>query len=131
MPNKYYKILLAVMAVAITAFYFFVNPAQSKITPFCVIHKTTGLYCFGCGGQRAFHAVLHGRFSKAFHENLLIFFILPIVVFYVFSELLGNKKIIKFIQKPIYFWGFLLILISFMILRNLPFYPFNLLIPDN
>ncbi|MFN3851361.1 MAG: DUF2752 domain-containing protein [Spirosomataceae bacterium] len=131
MPNNLYRIILAVVAFAITAFYFIVNPAKSHFTPVCILHKTTGFYCFGCGGQRAFHSLLHGRFGEALQNNLLIYLILPIVVIILISEIINDKKAIKTLQKPVFMWGFIILLLAFMILRNLPVYPFNLMIPHN
>jgi hypothetical protein len=120
-----------VVAFAITAFYFVVNPSKSHFTPACILHKTTGLYCFGCGGQRAFHSLLHGRFSEALQNNILIYLILPIITIILTAEIINQKKAIEFIQKPVFMWGFIFLLLVFMILRNLPFYPFNLMIPNN
>ncbi|WP_394993457.1 DUF2752 domain-containing protein [Emticicia sp.] len=93
----YYKLLLAVVALAITAYYFYYNPADERgsKTPFfyrCLFYKTTGLYCPGCGGQRAFHELLHGNFIKAFNYNLLIYLVLPLVGIKFYEEI-GEKKL--------------------------------------
>ena len=38
----------------------------------CPIHATTGVFCPGCGSSRAVSALLHGNFSLALHQNLLL-----------------------------------------------------------
>lgn len=123
------KALIAVLAIAITAFYFFWNPASTDLLLVCPFKKMTGFYCTGCGGQRAFHYLLHGEFSLAFKHNLLIFLALPFGVLKLFiwfyDPALSDKWVISQ-QKMFLFWG---ILILFTILRNIPASPFHLLAP--
>jgi Protein of unknown function (DUF2752) len=123
------KIVLAVLTIVITAFYFFWNPSEITSLPFCPFKNLTGFYCPGCGGQRALHQILHGNFLEAFHSNLLIYIFLPFFTLKISDELLDttNSKIFLLGNKGI--WIFLGFLICFTILRNLPLYPFNQLIP--
>ena len=116
------------MVLAVTAFYFFVNPNEYHFLP-CIFYKITGKYCFGCGGQRAFHALLHGNFTEAFRDNLLIFSVLPIVGIKLFNEVLEKKYLEKYFQNKFSMVFFLAILLLFMVIRNLPFEPFTTLIP--
>lgn len=124
-----YKILLAVLTIVITAFYFFWNPSELHFLPICPFKQLTGFYCPGCGGQRAFHCILHGNLKNAFHYNPLIFFILPFfalkITDFFFNTTFSRKLLLN--NKGI--WIFLGFLICFTILRNLPLYPFNQLIP--
>lgn len=123
------KALIAVLAIAITAFYFFWNPASNDLLLVCPFKKMTGFYCAGCGGQRAFHYLLHGEFSLAFKHNLLIFLALPFgvlkLLIWFYDPALSDKWVISQ-QKMFLFWG---ILILFTILRNIPASPFHLLAP--
>ena len=80
------KILLAVLTVVITAFYFFWNPSEITFLPICPFKQMTGYYCPGCGGQRAFHQILHGNLIQAFHDNFLIFIFLPFLVLKIKDE---------------------------------------------
>ena len=123
------KILLAVLAVSITVFYFFWNPAENIFLPSCTFKRFTGLYCPGCGGQRAFHAFLHGRFTEAFHDNLLIFIIIPAAFYKIILELNGSTSKDVLIIRNKYIWIFLSLLFLFTFLRNMPQYPLNQLIP--
>lgn len=123
------KIILTVTALAITVFYFYYNPAIQSFGPPCLIHKTTGLYCWGCGGQRAFHALLHGEFRAAFHNNLLIFFVIPLLAAVLYSELFDDFRLFHYLRRR---WVLLLaigIFILFTIIRNLT--GFEFLIPTN
>jgi hypothetical protein len=123
------KILLAVLALSITAFYFFWNPAENSLLPSCPFKNITGFYCPGCGGQRAFHALLHGDFIEAFHDNLLIFIVIPITFYKIILEMNGSASNDVFILKDGEIWIFLSLLFFFTILRNVPLYPLNQLIP--
>jgi Protein of unknown function (DUF2752) len=123
------KIVLAVLTIVIAAFYFFWNPSEITSLPICPFKNLTGFYCPGCGGQRAFHQILHGNFFEAFHSNLLVYIFLPFFILKISDELFDttNSKFFLLDNKGI--WIFLGFLICFTILRNLPLYPFNQLIP--
>lgn len=100
----------------------------------CTFHHLTGYLCPGCGGQRAIHALLHGNIIEAFHDNVLIILILPLLVFYYIvlgqGYLLSNKKFENYGNfKTVYLYVFIAVLVLFFILRNIPYYPFTLLAP--
>ncbi len=92
--------------------------------PPCLILEATGLYCAGCGGQRMFHALLHGDFSAAFFHNPFLFCLLPLLCGYLLWEAVRYLKK----QRPLYqsrrflwFSGIVLVLAAiFTVLRNLP-----------
>ena len=123
------RILLAVLTIVITAFYFFWNPSKITLLPSCPFKNLTHLHCPGCGGQRAFHQILHGNFVDASHSNLLIFLALPFFLLKISDEFFETTISKKFLLKNKGIWIFLIFLICFTILRNLPMYPFNQLIP--
>ena len=125
------KILLAVLTMVITAFYFFWNPSEITSLTLCPFKNFTGLYCPGCGGQRAFHQILHGNFVQAFHSNFLIYLFLPLFLFKISDELFETTISKFFLLNNKEIWIFLGFLICFTILRNLPLHPFNQLIPSD
>lgn len=129
MKRLYFKILLAVIILFITAFYFFFNPAKSKLGYQCIFNKITGFYCFGCGGQRAFHALLHGHFQTAFQDNLLIFIVLPLVFLKIVEELVDRKLMPKLVYSRIFLSFMIIVISAFTILRNLEIENFPKLIP--
>ena len=108
-----------------------VNPyTASSMLPPCPFHAWTGLYCPGCGSTRALYSLLHGDIGHALAMNPLLVIALPLVVVMALHmagwrpctldplmRVLGNPKL----------W--LVVLVGFGILRNLPFAPFNALAP--
>lgn len=117
--KTYYKFILAVVAVAITAYYFFVNPDEKNFGFQCLFYKITGLYCPGCGGQRAFYHLLHGDLALAFQNNLLIFTVLPLVSVKFYEEFFEKKLMLNFIYSPKFLAVLIAFLITFTVLRNL------------
>ncbi|MDF7819742.1 DUF2752 domain-containing protein [Runella sp. MFBS21] len=122
------KITLTVTALSITVFYFYYNPAISHFGPPCLVHKTTGLYCWGCGGQRALHALLHGHLRQALHFNLLISLVIPILSIVFVSEIfdIPNLRRLLWHRYTVTFVG--IVVSVFTIVRNLK--GFEFLIPD-
>ena len=120
-----YKLILAVVALAITAYYFLINPSTTTFGFQCLFYKTTGLYCPGCGGQRAFHHLLHGDFSLSFQDNLLIFMVLPLVGIKFYEEIFEKKIMPSFIYSPKFLAVVLTFVIIFTVLRNIPYLPFT------
>jgi hypothetical protein len=121
-------IAMAGGASAVWAF----DPASTHLLPPCPLLSLTGLACPGCGLTRGFHALFHGDLIGALDLNALI----PIwttVFGYFFLSLLmmamrGRGLPMRFVS-PVFLGGFLVVLIAFGVMRNLPIYPFNLFFP--
>lgn len=110
--------LLALAAVlAILCFGF--APA---LLPPCPFHQFTGLDCPGCGSTRALRALLHGHPMKALNFNLLF---LPALLMLLlgFSQRFGQpmQAIWQRLNRPKIV---LVVVLSFWVLRNLPWPPF-------
>jgi hypothetical protein len=121
---------------AATAFLFAVDPHQHGVYPQCLLYQTTGLYCAGCGATRALHALLHGRILESLHDNVLFIAFLPLLIYAAGSYAL--KAWDKNAWPAIPLDGthimrrgiaFLLLMVAFMVLRNLPGAPFDWLKP--
>ncbi len=96
-------------------------PTQYRFWPPCIFHEVTGLYCPGCGNTRALAALLHGDFAESFSQNILFIpAVLTIVCLLIWHRLT---------LKPVVAYTILFVLLGFMFLRNLPWYPFTLLAP--
>ncbi|MDR9448893.1 MAG: DUF2752 domain-containing protein, partial [Psychroflexus sp.] len=61
-----------ILGSGLIVIYFAFNPESISFFPSCPFHSITGLYCPGCGSQRAIHDLLHANFLAAFSHNPLI-----------------------------------------------------------
>jgi hypothetical protein len=129
-------VLLGCACAGTSAFLFEVDPSRHGVYPRCLFHEATGLYCAGCGATRALYALLHGRWLEAAHDNLLFVGILPFLIgwaaFYLAAAWRENGWPEWKLTPRALAWrgaGIFLLMIFFMIARNLPGWPFDLLKP--
>lgn len=133
--KKYFVIFLSIiLPIVIVLFYYFYDENNKEFSSQCSFHQITGLQCPGCGGQRAFHFLLHGEILKSLRYNSLLWITIPILVYLYYSIVqaygLNNKK---YINHP--FWGtrfviiMFILLVVFFVIRNIPYYPFIYLSP--
>lgn len=108
------------------------DPAKSNLFPICPLYSITGYACPGCGLTRGFHALFHGDIIPALDFNLLV----PVwaVIFgYVWISLLllalRGRGLPMWPTYPRVLWIFLIVLLVFGVLRNLPWWPFTILFP--
>ena len=124
-------VLLALAAIALL--YRF-DPA-TNFFPACPFHRLTGLYCPGCGSQRAIHQLMHGHWLAAAGQNLLLLMMLPLLAWHALAWLRARKPgdskdaPLPFTHR-IKAWWILVLVLAFWLLRNLPFSPFQWLAPD-
>ncbi len=132
--NKLLKIALITIGLGgIFFLYFSYNPTQSGFFIPCPFHHITGFHCPGCGSQRALHELFHGNIYGAFRLNPLMVLTLPILVYglgitatnFVFN----TQYRFKLFYSNTFIYGYFGLAILYWILRNLPYYPFNLLAP--
>lgn len=130
MSKRYIKITIFIIAAgAILLFYFFVEPKNGNL-PKCIFHELTNLYCPGCGVQRSFHALLNAQVLSAIDYNLMFILFLPMIIYFIVAFMLDKKyPASSFIYKKKFSMSILVFVISFWVLRNLPFAPFNWLAP--
>ena len=91
----------------------------------CIYRKLFGIYCAGCGTTRMIKSLFNLEFYQAFRYNPLLFvlFIIMFIYFIYFVVIYIKKnKIIIPNLKIIYIM--VLILIIYMILRNLKMFSF-------
>jgi hypothetical protein len=110
-------ILLSGMLILLYLF----NPLTSGIFPPCPFHYLTGMHCPGCGSLRAVHKILHGDLAGALAMNPLLVLSLPLFPVAVF-----RRSWLYLSWLPL---TFLLIILLFGVLRNIPLWPFMLLAP--
>jgi uncharacterized membrane protein (DUF485 family) len=131
---KYKNYILLLLFGVVAFFYFTINPNEVDFMLKCPLYSTTGVYCPGCGSQRAAHHLLHFDILKAAQNNIL-FLIAIIGVLYHYSIPLLNSYFHKN-YKSIFdntrnLWIALVLIVIFWVLRNIPYYPFTLLAPGN
>lgn len=124
-----------ILMLAVGGLIFLQNPpSQSPFYPGCHLHQLTGLFCPGCGSTRCLHALIQGEFEEAARKNMIAFAVLPLVgayaLFWGFNWVLGNPVAWRYRISPRMGVFLVAILITFGILRNLPWHPFTLLAPQ-
>ena len=126
---------MKIMAVAVgvpaaAAFLYFVPPGQEAPYPPCWFHALTGLHCPGCGSTRCLHALLHGDLGQAAAYNGLLLLALPFLLFWAVHAALRAWHGRPASGDALRGWpAFVIVLVLFGVLRNLPVAPFNLLAP--
>ena len=130
MKLKHIGMLLLV--IILVFLYFFVNPNKVNYLPKCPLYVSTGIYCPGCGSQRATHNLLNFNFLGVLNQNVLYIFGLLIIGYHLLISGINyifSKTIYNYIYHPKTPIVLLIIIVVFWILRNIPYYPFNLLAP--
>jgi hypothetical protein len=122
---------VGVMSVGAAAVWYF-DPTRVAFMPACMLYSATGYACPGCGLTRGFHALFHGDIAGALGFNALIpLFILLFGFFFVSMGLVTvrGRTFPKWSLSLPVIWGFLVLLLVFGFVRNIPHYPFTLLFP--
>jgi heme A synthase len=100
--------------------------------PRCPVYAITGWYCPGCGSARMLHALAHGEFQLARRMNIFALAVLPLLGIWggvtVWRGLAHNAP--PFTAPNYTAVVFLIVIIVFTILRNLPWEPFSQLAPS-
>lgn len=124
--------LLLLLSVAAAVVFFRFNPSKYPFYPRCMLYTTTGIYCPGCGSQRALYYLLHGDISSALRCNLLLVMSQPLLVVVALRcvvRLWRNQPLPAFVPRPWQIKLVVAVLILFTVLRNLRFAPFTYLAP--
>ena len=116
----------------ILVLYIFWNPSNSSIFPKCPFYSITGIYCPGCGSQRAAHQILNGNIIEGVRHNYLIALLGLVLLYQAFIYLMNNilkKNIPNLLHNSKVTLGILIVILLFWILRNLHMFPFTELAP--
>ena len=125
-------IFLAIVLILVLSLYFFYSPNEFPFFPKCPFHSITGLYCPGCGSQRAIHEILHGNLWEGLKHNLLfllLIFVLGYQIIIYYFELFGRNTHKNILHRPLTTYAILIIVILFWIFRNINMFPFTYLAP--
>ena len=126
--NRRLTALLIWATLAIGAVYLFIfEPGKSGFFPACPFRAVTGFTCPGCGSTRGLHRLLHGDVVAAFELNPLLVLSLPFLLYallhYTNAAVRGRPIKVSYLN-PKYIWVLLVLILSFWVFRNTPFYPF-------
>lgn len=128
-----YAPLAAIAAIGVGAITIFsrINPnTPGNPLPGCPFYALTGLYCPGCGSTRCLYSLVHLDLAHAMAMNpLLVLSLFPMVVMALHGAGLLPTRLLPLVRlfaRPI---PWLVVIVSYWIARNLPWYPFNLLAP--
>jgi len=126
--KRSFLILLGVLFFLTVLLYFFANPNGQVFFPKCPIYHHLGIYCSGCGSQRAIHDLLHFRIKEAVSHNLLLIPALVLLLTEFDMRFLHpeKKSLFYYRKTPLII---LVVVILFTILRNIKSFPFNYLAP--
>jgi hypothetical protein len=95
-------ILISTTVLALALLYFFVDARKGNFFPRCPFHFLTGLYCPGCGSQRAISALLHGEVLAAINFNVLMVLSLPLLIYSAAIYVLNTVRD-KVVQQKIFY----------------------------
>ena len=121
--------VIAIWSLILTgaAYLFVFEPGKTGIFPSCLFRSLTGFQCPGCGSTRAMHQLLHGHVVAAFELNpfflLAIPFLLYALIRYSVVVMRGGVPRQNTLPPP-YIYALFVIVLSFWIFRNTPYYPF-------
>ena len=121
--KKKYKFIVGILVLLLVSLYYFFNPTVSNFFPKCPFHTITGLYCPGCGSQRAIHDLMHLNIFEAINHNALMFFMFTFGIG-LYLYLYCKKKFSDLIyhpKSPLIIFG---IIFLFGVLRNLDKFHF-------
>lgn len=116
--------------LAAGAIYLFIfEPGRSGFFPVCPFRALTGFACPGCGATRGLHCLVHGDFVAAFRFNPLVILSLPFLLYtlvrYTNAAMRGRPLRSNQLNAK-YIWLLFVVIMSFWVFRNTPFYPFPL-----
>jgi len=125
---------LGLAAVVSAVLLYHYGPGMCAWWPGCTFYRVTGWYCPGCGMTRAMHALLHGRVAAAFGHNPLLMAVLPVVAAGAGLDVLGwirgpERPTPRLRPSPRVVIGFVVVVMAYWVLRNLPWWPFTWLAP--
>ncbi|WP_367276655.1 DUF2752 domain-containing protein [uncultured Psychroserpens sp.] len=116
----------------ILSLYFFWDPSTYRFFPKCPFYTYTGIYCAGCGSQRAIHQIINGNIIAGLRHNYLLLLLFAVLAYKAILFILlkvYNKSIPNLLHKPITTKIILVLVLLFWLFRNIRFYPFTELAP--
>lgn len=123
MAKRHRVVVIAVVTTLLLlgALYYFVDPGSSLIAPKCVVKALTGYDCPSCGGQRALHALLHGRVGEAFLFNPFLVVAVPYLLLLVYAQFAKtplSERVRRVTHHPVTIWSYVVLFFVWWVVRN-------------
>jgi magnesium-transporting ATPase (P-type) len=138
--NKRYRIIIKICSILILGgafvYYFFLNNPTDKGTVFlrCPSNYLFGIFCPGCGSQRAIHQLLHFNLVEAIRYNALLVITFPFLIYitliWLYNFVFEKHVRIKLFYNNKFVWTLFIVIILYGVIRNISVYPFTLLAPN-
>jgi hypothetical protein len=108
------------------------DPSKANFFPVCPLFALTGFACPGCGLTRGFHALFQGDIIPAIDFNALIP-LWAVIFSWVFISLvltaIRGRGLAMWPTYPRFLWVFMIVLLGFGVVRNIPVWPLTILFP--
>lgn len=120
--RKWMVIITVIAAITVGgATYWWFDPSSTMLFPRCPVKSLTGWDCPGCGAQRCLHALLHGRWSDAWHYNPLLMVMIPVMAVMIVSETFRDRwpRFNRVMTSRPLIVTLLIIFGAWMVIRNL------------
>jgi len=131
-------IKIALIVILLGGFFFiykYNNPSNNSLFVPCPIEYTTGYHCPGCGSQRAIHQLLNFNIMGALRLNSFMVLSLPIIIYglgiTIWNFIFETRYRFNLFYSKVFIYGYFGLAVIYWVLRNLPYYPFNLLAPSD
>lgn len=106
----------------------FVDPAQRRVAPPCLVHAFTGLECPGCGSTRAVHELLNGNPLAALDLNPLVILAAPMMAWYLVAWLAGRTaSFASDGSRRRWLAALVVVVVAYGVVRNVGVAPFTYL----
>ncbi len=114
------------LLIAATAYTIAIDPHErSSVFPPCPTKLLTGLDCPLCGGLRLVHDAGHGDVSAMLHDNVFLLVLSPLLAWFAY-RIVAERRAGRTYAPPRWLsWSLLAASIGWMVLRNLPFWPWK------
>ena len=113
------SLVILVSAISVVSYFFLNDPSTARIGIPCLIRESTGWSCWGCGGQRAFHQLMHGNIEAALKFNALVFPATILFAYILFAELTEKPLAYQLLRRRAVQISVAAFILIFTILRNL------------